>query len=775
MKRVLLFLCCLFCAISFIRGESRDKVIAYYKIIPLPQFINEKKGKPFVLDGNTRIVYQKGNEVQKRTAEFLAEYISLSTGLTLKVTDRVKRSNCIILKCGYRSKNTESYNLLISNKNIIINGSDEAGIFYGVQTLRKSLPVTDSICSVILPAVDIKDHPRFHYRGMHLDVCRHMFSVEFIKRYIDILALHNINKLHWHITDDQGWRIEIKKYPELKKKGSIRASTIMGRNAEVYDGKPYGGFYTKAGAKEIVAYAKERFITVIPEIDLPGHTLAVLATYPNLGCTGGPYEVSRKWGIFADVLCAGNEDIYTFLNDVFDEIVDIFPSEYIHIGGDECLKNQWEICPKCQRKIKELGYKNDKNSTAEQKLQSYVMNRVGEYIKSKNRKIIGWDEIQDGEIIPDVTIMSWRGKESAITAARHTNDVIIVPTSHLYFDYYQSKETENEPLGIGGYIPVEKVYGFEPMPVELTSEQQKYIIGLQANLWTEYISDEEHVEYMILPRLAALSEVQWTMPERKDYNAFLPHLATLMNLYERLDFNFATHIFDIKPIIVSDAVNKQVKITLSTFDKAPIYYTTDGSIPDEKSLLYQEPLMFKSSVILNAIAIRGEDRSRVFSKRININKATFKKVMLENKSVPKYTYKGNSVLVDGLQGSNVYSTGEWLGFSQDFIAVVDLEDIPEISKVRIRTFIDVLNWIAGATYYEVYVSSDNESFKKVYERDCDPLQEDTFGGQKYLEADFAPEKARYVKIVAKSLKSLPEWSSGSGKPAAMFVDEIIVN
>lgn len=743
-----------------------------YNVVPLPQNISIVKGNGFELNNNTKIIYKKGNNIQRKSADFLAEYIKVSTGLDLRVTDIEELSNVIVLKTEYKGKRPESYNLIIDNKRVIINGTDEAGVFYGIQTLRKSLPITNHNSIILLPAVDIKDYPRFQYRGMHLDVSRHMFPIEFIKKYIDILALHNMNRFHWHLTDDQGWRIEIKKYPELTKIGSQRAQTVIGRNSGEYDNKPYGGFYTQKEIKDIVNYANERFITIVPEVDLPGHMLAVLASYPNLGCTGGPYKVSENWGIFSDVLCAGNEDIYPFLEDVFDEVIELFPSEYIHIGGDECLKDKWEVCPKCQAKIKELGLKSDNNYTAEQKLQSYVMHRVEEYIKSKGRKIIGWDEILEGDVSPSATIMSWRGVQAGITAAKQNHDVIMTPTVYLYFDYYQTKDTEDEPYAIGGFVPVEKVYSFEPISEELTPEQQKRIIGVQANLWAEFISDSKHVEYMVLPRMGALSEVQWTMPEKKDYKSFMSRLFNQIKLYKHLGYNFATHVFDVQSEIKANANTKQIEVTLFTIDDTSIYYTVDGTEPSSKSERYDKTLLFNKSVVLKAIAIRDDGRSKIFRKEFDINKATFKNVMLENDPTPRHTYGGKSLLVDGISGTHVYSSGEWIGFTKDFIAVIDLEKVIEILSVDINVFIDVVNWIGGATDYTIYLSEDNKIFRKVFDEKYPPLEKEKSKAQKRLHASFPVEKARYVKIVAKSLKSLPEWSSGKSKPASIFVDEI---
>lgn len=775
MKTINLFLC-LFLILVFNSCYKKIVVDADYNIVPLPQKIMMADGDGFELKSSTKIVYPKGDTTQQKNAIFLAEYISLGTGLKLTVTDNESDENDIFVKADYQSDNKEAYNIIISDKSIVINGSDAAGTFHGIQTLRKSIPGdANNNNTIIFPAAEITDYPRFAYRGMMLDVSRHFFSVEDVKNYIDILAMHNLNRFHWHLTDDQGWRIEIKKYPELTKIGSERAQTVIGRNSGKFDGKPYGGFYTQEQIKDVVAYAQERYITIIPEIDLPGHMLAALATFPNLGCTGGPYKVCEEWGIFEDVLCAGNEEVYTFLENVFAEIIALFPSEYIHVGGDECPKTKWKTCPKCQAKAKELGLKSDKEHSKEDKLQSYVISRIEKFINSKGRQIIGWDEILEGGPAPNATIMSWRGIEGGIAAAKMGHNVIMTPSTNLYFDYYQTGDIDSEPFAIGGYLPVNKVYSFDPLPKELTAEQQKHIIGVQANLWTEYILDLEQVQYMLLPRLGALSEIQWCMPENMNYEAFLPRLANMIKLYKRYGYNYATHIFDIIPKTESNKTVRGIIVTLSTFDNAPIYYTLDGSEPTEASTKYEQPLTIKADTQLKAIAIRETENSRIYTKSFYVNKATFNDVTLVNPPTEKYTYGGAATLVDGLKGGEVYSNGEWLGFlDKDFVAIVDLNIETEVSEVSIGSFLSVNDWIFGATRLSVLVSSDNKNFKQVFDQQYPVLKADQKREVRDITATFSPEKCRYVKIVAKPLNSLPDWSQGKGAKGFLFIDEISI-
>lgn len=524
---------------------SKETATADFKVIPRPERIESAPGEGFVIRPSTRIVYPKENPTLRKTAELLADYLVQASGMKLRIAPDGPAKNAIVLKVNFTNSNPEAYQLSVDNRSVAINGSTEAGVFYGVQTLYKALPVDGKNLRIELPAGTITDMPRFRYRGMHLDVARHFFSKECVKRYIDILALHNINRFHWHLTDDQGWRIEIKKYPELAEKGQWRKETLVGSlytDHKTFDGTPYGGYYTQDDIREIVDYARDRFITIIPEIDLPGHMLAALSVYPELGCTGGPYETATQWGVFPDILCMGNEQTYRFLEDIFTEITDLFPSEFIHIGGDEAPKERWKACPKCQAKIRELGIRATPEHSAENQLQSYAVHRIERFLNSKGREVIGWDEILEGGVNSEATIMSWRGVEGGIQAAELGHDVIMVPNQTLYFDYYQSKDKEHEPLAIGGYLPVRMVYDYEPIPDTLTPEQAFHIIGLQANLWTEYIKDTKQLEYMLLPRLAALAEVQWTPQGTKDYDDFLRRMEAMFRLYDHCGYNYARHI-----------------------------------------------------------------------------------------------------------------------------------------------------------------------------------------------------------------------------------------
>ena len=752
---------------------------ANYQVIPLPQEVSLTQGNPFKLNENVLIAYPENNALLQRNAEFLSEYIQQATNYAPKTKaiaagEQVK--NAIVLGLDPGIANKEGYVLTTTPEGISINGQTENGVFYGIQTLRKSIPAEAKEATILIPAGEIKDEPRFSYRGMHLDVGRHFFPKEFMKKYIDLLALHNMNTFHWHLTDDQGWRIEIKKYPKLTEIGSQRSRTVIGRNTQEYDNTPYGGFFTQEEAKEIVKYAQERYITVIPEVDLPGHMLAALAAYPEMGCTGGPYEVCPRWGIFKDVLCIGNDQTMQFLEDVMNEIIEIFPSKYVHIGGDEAPRTRWEKCQKCQARIKTEGLKADKNHTAEDRLQSYCMTRIEEFLNSKGRQIIGWDEILEGDVAPNATVMSWRGMEGGIKAAQLGHDVIMTPTSFCYFDYYQTADTKDEPLGIGGYVPIEKVYSLKPVPAVLTEEQSKHILGAQANLWTEYIHSSEHVEYMVLPRMAALAEVQWTQPEKKDFKDFTKRLARLMKFYQRDGFNYAKHVFDLKVDFTPDVTKKAVVVTLSTIDDAPIYYTLDGTEPTTASLKYTEPVSITETADFQAVVIRPEGKSKVVNKKISFNKATYCPIELTFQPSEKYKFGGAITLVDGMKGNDSYATGAWLGFvGGDVEAIIDLGQESEIKQVATNAIVDMSAWIMGSTGLVVSISDDNKEFREVAAKDIPAETNIDKKGVENYEITFDPVKARYVKVVIKRSPALPKGHAGEGKAAYMFIDEIEVD
>ncbi|APF19087.1 Glycoside hydrolase, family 20, catalytic core [Caldithrix abyssi DSM 13497] len=507
-------------------GPSQLKIeTARYSIIPKPQKLTEKNGN-FNLNSDTKLAIVGQDEKLAGLVDYVRQQFGVPTGFAFEEAPDAQ-SNVLILKIDEQVKGKDgSYRLTVDPDKIEITAPNARGLFYGLQTVRQLLPYAIESRDLVegvewsLPCVEIEDGPRFVYRGMHLDVGRHFFPVSFIKKYIDLLALQKMNYFHWHLTEDQGWRIEIKKYPKLTQVGAFRKQTITthaSKKPYIYDGQPYGGFYTQDEIREIVAYAQKRFVTIVPEIEMPGHSSAALAAYPELGCTGGPYQVADRWGIFKDVYCAGNEKTFQFLEDVLSEVAELFPGKYIHIGGDECPKDRWKTCPKCQARMKKEGLKD------EHELQSYFIHRIENFLLSKNRYIIGWDEILEGGLAPQATVMSWRGIKGGIAAARQHHDVIMTPTSHCYFDYYQA-DPATQPLAIGGFLPLQKVYFYEPVPEELTEEEARYILGAQGNVWTEYMDNEKEVEYMAFPRACALAEVVWTNKEQKNWFDFLSRL-----------------------------------------------------------------------------------------------------------------------------------------------------------------------------------------------------------------------------------------------------------
>lgn len=755
--------------------SNQPTTVANYEVVPMPLEINTTQQASFLLKSGVTVYYPAGNEKMQRNAEFLASYVKAQTGIELQVQAGEGGKGGIVLQLGLANDNPEAYQLKVDASQVVISSPSEAGVFYGIQTLRKAVDVAEG-SNVELPAVEIKDQPRFGYRGMMLDVGRHFFSMDEIKTYIDMMALHNINRFHWHLSEDQGWRIEIKKYPKLTEIGSMRKETVIGHNSGKYDGKPYGGFYTQEQAKEIVAYAAERYITVIPEIDLPGHMQAALAAYPELGCTGGPYEVWTQWGVSDNVLCAGNDQTIQFIKDVLAEIVEIFPSEYIHVGGDECPKVKWSTCPKCQARIKALGLKSDNKHTKEERLQSYVIHEAEEFLNSKGRKMIGWDETLEGGLAPNATVMSWRGEAGGIEAAKQHHDVVMTPNTYLYFDYYQSKDTETEPMAIGGYLPIERVYSYEPMPKSLSPEEQKYIVGVQANLWTEYIPDFKQVQYMVLPRMAALSESQWCAPEKKNYEAFLQRVSRLVNIYAKNGWNYATHIFDVMLDLKPNTETGTLDAVARTIDNAPIYYTLDGSEPTTASEKYTDVIKIDKPCTLRTVAIRPSGSSKITKDEISFSKSSMKPITMLQPINKQYEFSGATVLVDGMTGNMNYKTGRWIAFyTNDLEAVIDLKEATEISSMTLHTCVEKGDWIFDTHGITVSVSDDNQTFKEVAS-EAYPAMKESDPNQIYThELKFDPVKTRYVKVKALSEQKIPSWHGGKGNPGFLFVDEIILN
>lgn len=508
-------------------------------VIPAPQKYELEKGF-FEFNSKTKVVLEQNNAEMRTAASLLIDLFQTAAGFPISISTGKQSGNVIICRLKKNIENKEGYKIKVGTNTIVIEGSTTIGIFYGLQTIRQLLPPqiesstkVESPIKWTVPCISISDYPAFGYRGMMLDVCRHFMPKDFVMKFIDMLSFHKLNVFHWHLTDDQGWRIEIKKYPKLTSVGGFRRMEIAGhKNAPDWTWKVgnYGGFYTQDDIREVVAYAKKLNVTIIPEIELPGHALAALAAYPELSCSGGPFEVVGKWGVFPDIFCSREETIL-FLQDVVSEVAGLFPGKYIHIGGDEAPKTRWQRCKACQDRMTKEGLKN------ENQLQSYFMDRIEKFLLTKDKKVICWDEAVEEGLSKTATIMSWRGEDGGIQAAKYGNDVIMAPHKSVYFDYYQGDKSK-EPLTIGGFLPLEKVYEFSPIPKELTSEEAKHIIGVQANVWTEYMHDEKRVEYMVFPRAAALAEVSWSSAENKNFENFKGRLKFLTEHYNFLKINY---------------------------------------------------------------------------------------------------------------------------------------------------------------------------------------------------------------------------------------------
>jgi len=644
---------------------------------------------------------------------------------------------------------------------IKIKAPDADGVFNAVQTLIQLLPPSDA---AEIPSISVSDAPKFPWRGMHLDCVRHFFPPGFIKKYIDYLAMYKLNVFHWHLTDDQGWRIEIKKYPKLTEIGSKRKGTMTGPYADhKVDEIPYGGFYTQDEIRDIVKYAAARHVTIVPEIEMPGHAMAALAAYPELSCTGGPFEVATTWGVFDDVFCP-TEQTFTFLEHVLDEVMDLFPSSYIHIGGDECPKTRWKTCPKCQALIRE------KNLGDENGLQSYFIRRISEYVNSKGRKIIGWNEILQGGLAPGAAVMSWQGTQGAVDAAKQGHDAVMTPESCLYFDRYQG-DAKTEPLAFGGYVPVEKVYGFNPVPTDLSADQARHIIGVQANLWTEYIPSEKQAEYMLFPRIAALSEVAWGTARPTDFPNFQKRLEQHFGLYDKFGINYSRAIYDVKANVVP--LENGIGVALSAHGEHPeIGFSMSGE-PGENSTVYSVPLKVTQSQVVKAARFEnGKKIGSTVTLDIRYNKATGKKIELKNPPSEHYPGDGAFTLVNGVSGDKKRFGNDWLGFEgNDLEATIDLGEKQEITSVTTSFMQSAGSWIYYPKRVSVSVSKDGVTFKPVGTADARAIE--NAGGT--ITSTFKKTTVRFVKITAENTSIIPDGSPGAGNPAWLFTDEISID
>ncbi|MBL0127894.1 MAG: family 20 glycosylhydrolase [Flavobacteriales bacterium] len=667
---------------------------------------------------------------------------------------------------------TEGYSLHITPERIDLVSSDRAGIFHGIQTLIQLLPPKGSETAV--PCLTITDHPRFAWRGMHLDVSRHFFGVEFVKMYIDLLARYKMNRFHWHLTDDQGWRIEIKKYPKLTEVGAWRSGSQIGPYGRgEYDSIPYGGFYTQEQVREVVAYAAARHITVVPEIEMPGHAMAALAAYPEYSCKGGPFEVQKGWGVFEDVFCAGNDSTFSFLQDVLSEVMGLFPGEYIHIGGDECPKESWKACAKCQARMKSEGLKD------EHELQSYVIQRIEKFVNAKGRKIIGWDEILEGGLAPNAAVMSWRGTEGGVAAAKSGHYAVMSPGSHCYFDHYQG-DPANEPLAIGGYTTVQKVYSYEPIPAELKADQAKYILGAQGNVWTEYILTPEQVEYMAVPRMLALAEVLWTPKDKRDEADFIKRLELEFPKLEATGVNASKSLYQvrIKPRQGNKPGTIELDMSSGTSRGTCMYRLEEGyDRPDRTQSIvngfYQKTLLLNQSGRLEGyLTDTISDRWTEYppsKQEFHFNLATAQKITTTPPPAERYSEGGAFTLVDGITAQEKRVNTEWLGWLKDVTITVDLGSEQDISHIGIGALNETYSWIHLPKQVEVSISSDGKNYSPLGSAEAKA----TVGRSEFVINKAV--KARYVRLVVKHAGLIPEGFPGAGKQSWLFLDEIEVH
>lgn len=724
-------------------------------------------------------------EAEKIARRFIQQFKAVS-GIKLGYTESPNQmlTNAVLFEIIPKSDtlSNEAYFLEIDKNKVHLKAQHAAGLFRGLQTIYQLMPPeiydehqTDSVDWKIGGA-KIFDQPRFQWRGMHLDVSRHFFDKEFSKRYIDLIAMHKMNVFHWHLTDDNGWRIEIDQYPKLTEIAAWRVDRSHQSWNERTPPEPgekatYGGFYTKDDIREIVQYAAERHINVLPEIEMPGHTSEVLAAYPELGCTGEQLYV-QPGGYWpnVDIFCAGNEQTFVFLENVLDEVMELFPFEYIHIGGDEATKTNWEKCPKCQKRIKDEGLAD------EHELQSWFIRRMEKFLNSKGRKLIGWDEILEGGLAPEATVMSWRGFDGGIQAARQGNDVIMSPVSHCYFDYYQANP-QFEPEAIGGFTTLKKVYSFDPVPPELTAAEAKHVLGGQGNVWTEYIPTPEHAEYMSTPRMTALAEVLWSPKQNLDWNSFLTRLQKQFDRFNVMGVNYSLGSFAVDFETDYDKENNRFFVKFNTEQLNPVIrFTTDGSTPDANSELYNNSIAVSETTTIRAAIFTGNFMNETFSEKTIVFHAALG-ADVEYKTQPSHRYPGigSKTLTDGLKGSANHRDGLWQGFyGDDLEVVIDLGNEKDINAVSGSFIQRQRSWIFMPVEMKVALSQDGVTFSEFYSirNTIDPDAEGEILQE--LTVDFPEQKARFVKVIAKNIGICPPWHRGAGDNAWLFADEIVV-
>ena len=781
MKKILLLPLMLVSILAF--SQTRN----YVNIVPRPVYMKVTTGS-FVIDKKTCILHYE----DKKTPDLLNSYLKTLYGFTLPIKKKVQKDEKYIFFSSVHAESRfpdEGYGLNVSKNKIEISSKTEAGAFYGIQTLLQLLPVNKN-SPLSIPQLSIGDNPRFPYRGMHLDVGRHFFPAPVIKKYIDYLAYHKFNTFHWHLTEDQGWRIEIKKYPKLTSVGGYRNGTIIGRNpGKGNTNQRYGGFYTQEEIKDIVKYAADRYITVIPEIEMPGHSSAAIAAYPELSCFpneptkipanitwNGSREgkqVQQSWGVFEDVYCP-SEFTFNFLENVLDEVMQLFPSKYIHIGGDECPKTNWKRSVFCQDLIKE------KNLKDEHGLQSYFIQRIEKYLNRKGRNIIGWDEILEGGLAPNATVMSWRGEQGGIAAAKEKHNVIMTPEAYCYLNFSQSRNEDS--LVYPGYLPLEKVYNYEPLPKELNAAESKFILGTQGNVWTEYINNPKLLEYQVFPRMSALSEVLWTPKEKRDLKDFENRLPAMFKRYEQWGASYSEAYYELQASILPSANYDGVLWKLETRNKNKnvIIAQIDTTLKEQTIYFPRHTSEIKITETGKYIAMidSKEGSKRSVIQNFSINKATGKKITLKEQPAERWKGNGAFTLVNGIIAEKkLDQPQEWIGFSgKDLEAVIDLGKNVTINTIRLHVLKQEYSWIYLPAYVEFFISNDGINFtsagKQIPDANSDVRSIETNFNN--ISTTFNTVSARYIKVFAKNAGTIPEGKRGAGNPAWLMVDEIEV-
>ncbi|MBP9506366.1 MAG: family 20 glycosylhydrolase [Bacteroides sp.] len=763
--------------------KQTKEVVNEYNIVPLPNQMTPQQGR-FELSKKVKVVTATCTPQVKAIADSLIERLSLTSGIRIQQTDQAKQDTPAITFVTREGMLPEGYQLSVTPSNIVITASQPNGFFYAVQTLYQLLPpavygsTKQKSAEWSIPAVEIEDAPRFAYRGLMLDVSRHFSELDYIYKFIDQLAIHKMNTFHWHLTDDQGWRIEIKKYPKLTEIGSKRKETLIDYYytnwPQQFDGKEHGGYYTQEQIKAVVAYAASKYITVIPEIEMPGHALAAIASYPELSCTPDTtYDVTGTWGVFDEVYCP-NEKTFAFLEGVLDEVVELFPSSYIHIGGDECPKTAWKSCAHCQNLIKELGLKDDttpnvadgKKHTKEEKLQSYVITRMEKYLNGKGRNIIGWDEILEGGLAPNATVMSWRGVEGGMAAAKAGHNAIMTPNPYVYLDHYQ-EDPEIAPVTIGGYNTLKKTYSYNPVPDDADELVKKHIIGIQGNIWNEYIQNNDRRDYQTFPRAIAIAETGWTENRNKDWKNFCHRMVEEFERLDVMNVKACRNLFDVNiNTHVSDSTG-QLNVVLETFyPDAEIRYTLDGSEPTKQSELYTQPFALKGHIDLKAAAFNKDVRLGIIShKPLYGNMISGKHftttpamgwatgdIVDENDVLGKDTTTMG--LTNGKRGNKASYT-PWTSFRmsdtcRELEFIVNLDKPTQISKVVFGSLFNPAFRILPAASASIEVSANGKQYREIatasFTRE---LPKD--GRKAYTDSlTFEPTEATFVKLKIKN-------------------------